>query len=145
MIEVPTQLKEVFDQKMMQFGIGDLSRVTQVSQSKLRYWESKGYIHPIQIQTGQNRKYSMATLSRVRMIKYFLDEGYTLPVAVKKANEQKETISVLRKVMVERFVSIDEIDGKPAVNMGPVEDQPGKKLVAIVDLDGVTMHLVDDK
>lgn len=144
MIAVPTDLKEVFDKKMMQFGIGDLARVTQVSPSKLRYWESKCYIHPIQIQSGQNRKYSMETLARVHMIKHFLDEGYTLPVSVEKANGKKETIEVLRKVMVERFVSIEEIDGKCAVNMGQVEGIPDKKLVAMVGLDGVKMQLIDE-
>ena len=46
--------------------------------------------------------------------------------------------------MVERFVSIEEIDGKCAVNMGQVEGIPDKKLVAMVGLDGVKMQLIDE-
>ncbi|WP_054725308.1 MerR family transcriptional regulator [Paucilactobacillus hokkaidonensis] len=85
MEQIPEDLKGLLGKPELQLGIGDLSHVTGVSQSQLRYWESKKYIQSIKTSESKNRKYSLKILGEVCLIKDYLDEGFTLPAAVKKS------------------------------------------------------------
>lgn len=145
MPKITKEMKGLFGKPSIQLGIGDLSRISGVSQSQLRYWESKHYISPIQSSAGKNRKYQLLTIVKVVIIKKFLDDGFTLPVAVRKSLEHKEMMDVVRKVNIERFISMEEIDGDPAINMGPLEDDPGYNVFAIVKNGTTILRLIPNK
>jgi Predicted transcriptional regulators len=77
-------------------GIGDVARATGVAQSKLRYWENKGYIKSHSVTDNRNRKFTYKTLLQVQLIKSYLDDGYTLTSAVKRARQRGVYLDALR-------------------------------------------------
>jgi len=71
------------------FSIGDTSRMTGVSQRKLRSWEGKYIPEPERLVCGERayRRYTQAEIDLIRGIKEFQDQGFTLSAAAKKAND----------------------------------------------------------
>ena len=69
-------------------SIGDASRITGVSQRKLRSWEGKHIPKPERIVCGERayRRYSQAQINLIMRIKEYQDQGFTLSAAAKKAN-----------------------------------------------------------
>lgn len=88
--EFKQKLAEIVKDNAWYMGLGDVSRATGISQTKLRYWERKGYIESKQGK-NQNRKFSYSMLIKAYQIKLFLDQGYTLAVAAEKAEAKKTT------------------------------------------------------
>ena len=70
-------------------SIGDASRITGVSQRKLRSWEGKYIPSPERIVCGDRayRRYTRAQINLITRIKEFQDQGFTLSAAAKKAAE----------------------------------------------------------
>ena len=79
-------MKESFETT---YSIGDASRITGVSQRKLRTWEGKHIPQPERIVCGERayRRYSQAQINLITRIKEYQDQGFILPAAAKKANE----------------------------------------------------------
>ena len=71
------------------YSIGDASRITGVSQRKLRSWEGKHIPKPERIVCGDRayRHYTQAQINLIARIKEYQDQGFTLSAAVKKAND----------------------------------------------------------
>ena len=71
------------------FSIGDASRITGVSQKKLRSWEGKYIPEPERIVCGDRayRRYNEKQVNLIAQIKEYQDEGFTLSVAAQKAAE----------------------------------------------------------
>jgi DNA-binding transcriptional MerR regulator len=71
------------------FSIGDTSRMTGVSQRKLRSWEGKYIPEPERLVCGERayRRYTQAEIDLIRSIREYQDQGFTLSVAAKKAND----------------------------------------------------------
>ena len=71
------------------FSIGDTSRITGVSQRKLRSWEGKHIPTPERIVCGKRayRRYSQAQINLITRIKGYQDQGFKLSAAAKKAND----------------------------------------------------------
>ncbi len=71
------------------FSIGDVSRITGVSQRKLRSWERKYIPKPERIVCGDRayRRYTQAQIDLVKLIKEYQDQGFTLSAAAKKAQD----------------------------------------------------------
>ena len=71
------------------YSIGDASRITGVSQRKLRSWEGKHIPKPDRIVCGERayRRYSKAHIDLITRIKEYQDQGFTLSAAAKKAND----------------------------------------------------------
>ena len=69
-------------------SIGDASRITGVSQRKLRSWEGKHIPKPERIVCGERayRRYTQAQINLIARIKEYQDQGFTLSAAAKKAN-----------------------------------------------------------
>jgi MerR family redox-sensitive transcriptional activator SoxR len=111
-------------------GIGDVAAATGVSQSQVRYWESKGYIHSESSSDGKNRKFSYKTVLKVQQIKTFLDDGYTLAGAVKQAQRRGAYFETLRSFFEGRFVSMAVDTEHTEINLGNFDPEPGKDLVA---------------
>ncbi len=71
----------------LEIGIGEVSKLTGVSQRQLRYWETKGYIKPISDDQSGVRRYNLATLYLIVFIKEQLDEGFTLSAAFEHSKD----------------------------------------------------------
>jgi len=71
------------------FSIGDASRITGVSQRKLRAWEGKYIPEPDRLVCGERayRRYTQAEINLIARIKKYQDQGFTLSAAAKKAND----------------------------------------------------------
>lgn len=145
MSSLPEELRGLFGKHKLQLGIGDLAKVTGVSQSKIRYWEQKGYIQSTQNDEGQNHKYSLMMLGKVHLIRHYLDEGFTLTMAVKKADRHKEIMDLVSKVAVDRFRELEEYEGNPAVNLGSVCEAPHQSVIAVIEEGETKLHLVDSR
>ena len=69
------------------FSIGDASRITGVSQRKLRAWEGKYIPEPERLVCGERayRRYTQVEIHLIERIKKYQDQGFTLSAAAKKA------------------------------------------------------------
>ena len=76
------------------FSIGDVEKLTGVSQKKIRHWEVKGYI-PVadRIVYGERsyRRFSLKQVEIISLIKTYRDEGLTLSAAAEKARQVSST------------------------------------------------------
>lgn len=111
-------------------GIGDVARATGITQSKLRYWESKGYIKSHPVTDNSNRKFTYKTILQVQLIKSYLDDGYTLTSAVQRARQRGVYLDALRSFFEDRFVHMDVTDACAAIDLGKFDPDPTKHLVA---------------
>ncbi len=73
------------------YSIGDTSRITGVSQRKLRSWEGKYIPKPDRIVCGERayRRYTQAQINLITRIKEYQIQGFTLSVAAKKAQDDE--------------------------------------------------------
>jgi DNA-binding transcriptional MerR regulator len=69
------------------YSIGDASRITGVSQRKLRSWEGKHIPKPERIVCGDRayRRYTQTQINLISRIKEYQDQGFTLSASSKKA------------------------------------------------------------
>jgi len=76
--------------KFNTFSIGDTSAMTGVSQKRIRFWESRGYI-PVAARSicGERayRRFTQQQVDVIKKIKEFLDQGYSLAAAANKAKQ----------------------------------------------------------
>ena len=72
------------------YSIGDASRMTGVSQKKLRSWEGKHIPEPERIVCGDRayRRYTQEMIDLIAKIKEYQDQGFTLSAADQKAREE---------------------------------------------------------
>ncbi|MDT6981091.1 MerR family transcriptional regulator [Levilactobacillus zymae] len=124
-------------------GIGDVSRATGVAQSKLRYWESKGYIQSRTVTDNSNRKFTYKTMLQVQLIKSYLADGYTLTSAVKQARQRDVYLDALRSFFEDRFINLEVTDHTAMVDLGQFDPDPTKHLVAKREATGWHFQLVD--
>ena len=70
-------------------SIGDASRITGVSQRKLRSWEGKYIPRPERIVCGERayRRYTQAQINLISRINEYQRQGFTLSAASKKASK----------------------------------------------------------
>ena len=74
--------------KLNTFSIGDTSEMTGVSQKRIRFWESRGYISEAARSVCGDRAYRRFTQQQVdviKKIKEYLDQGYSLKAAAYRA------------------------------------------------------------
>ena len=86
-------LKEDLDMQISKdktYSIGDASRITGVSQRKLRSWEGKYIPKPDRSVCGERayRRYTQAQINLISKIKEYQDQGFTLSAAAKKATDE---------------------------------------------------------
>src|ERR1700742_4552044 len=73
-------------------AIAEVANITGVPQRKIRYWDEKGYIQPVD-NTSTYRQYDYLNVKKIVLIKELLDEGFTLEAAAKKVNERSARIA----------------------------------------------------
>jgi DNA-binding transcriptional MerR regulator len=75
------------------YSIGDVSRITGVSDKQIRNWEKLNYLKGIErIVCGRRayRRFTQNQLDQIKEIKKYLDAGFTLKAAVANANKIDE-------------------------------------------------------
>ncbi|MFB9769921.1 MerR family transcriptional regulator [Lactiplantibacillus modestisalitolerans] len=114
-------------------SISDLAKMTGVSQTQLRYWEQKGYVHSLET-TEKNavHRYSYATLMRVHFIKMMLDEGFTLAAAVKRADDHGNQMEMIRVFVMTAFQGVEERDGHHMVKLGYFDEEHTQQLYCFI-------------
>jgi DNA-binding transcriptional MerR regulator len=75
--------------KRLTYSIGDASKMTGVTQKKLRSWEGKYIPEPDRVVCGDRayRRYTQEEVTLITRIKEFQDAGFTLSAAAQKARE----------------------------------------------------------
>ena len=73
-------------------GIGEVAKITGVPQRKIRYWDEKGYIEPVDKESTY-RNYDYLNIKKVVLIKEMMDEGYSLEASGKKVNDRCKKIA----------------------------------------------------
>jgi len=68
-------------------AIGEVANLTGVPQRKIRYWDEKGIIEPVD-KSSTYRQYDYLNIKKIVLIQELLEEGYTLDVSAKKVNER---------------------------------------------------------
>ena len=68
-------------------AIGEVANITGVPARKIRYWDEKGYIEPVD-KDSTYRQYDYLNIKKIVLIKELLDEGYTLEISAKKVTER---------------------------------------------------------
>src|ERR1700724_4516433 len=77
-------------------AIGEVANITGVPQRKIRYWEEKRLIEPVD-KASTYRQYDYLNIKKVVLIQELLDEGYTLDTAAKKVNERYAKVAEVFK------------------------------------------------
>ena len=68
-------------------AIGEVANITGVPQRKIRYWDEKGLIEPVD-KASTYRQYDYINIKKIVLIQELVEEGYTLDMASKKVNER---------------------------------------------------------
>lgn len=135
--------KGVFTDQV-QFGIGEIAKMTGVSTRQLRYWESKGIIESIDRDGDEARVYNYKTYINVAAIKYFLDHDCTLKVAVDKTHELKDAYRTVHKLLFSTVKGVGELDGEEAIDLGYLNAQQKQRLYAKIDDNDQVEYTIKD-
>ncbi|WP_294977251.1 MerR family transcriptional regulator [uncultured Leuconostoc sp.] len=143
---IPPHLKKFkkpsFDN--LQFRIGELARMTNVSTRQLRYWEKQGYVTAIERDDCQEtRLYGFRAYIKVSIIKQYLDDGESLHRAVLEANEQLETVSVIQHIMKKAFQGVEKYEDEFVVNLGFFDEDETQLLYVSIDEGKVKYKVVN--
>lgn len=133
--------RRIITENKLQISMSELARITGVSTSQLRYWERKGYIHSKQDDKNKNHYFGLPTMISVFVIKDFLDQGYTLAVAVKKEQAHKQLGKIFKRFIADQVKDVRQLAvNKGEVDLGTLENDPGKEVYAIVDPNGTHLY-----
>lgn len=140
----PIHKKTAFDK--LQFGIGDLARMTGVSTRQLRYWEKQGYVKALDRNDDQeSRLYGFRAFLKVSIIKQHINDGDTLRTAVIHANEHIDSAMITKHIMKQAFQGLEDFQGTVAVNMGYFDDDETQLLYVFLEDGKVKYRVVDSK
>lgn len=112
----------------LEIGIGEVSKLTGVSQRQLRYWETKGYIKPISDDQSGVRRYNLATLYLIVFIKGQLDEGFTLSAAFEHSKDIRLKSRIVHQFFRETFDDVkvtDSTKGYGEIDLGEFQAEDG--------------------
>jgi len=127
------KFKDQIHKHQFTIGISDLAKMTGVSQTQLRYWEQKNYIHTLQAgEKNTTHRYAYGTLMRVHFIKMMLDEGFTLAAAVERADGYGNQMDMMRIFVMTSFQGIEERDGHHMINLGYFDEDHKQQLYCFI-------------
>lgn len=111
-------------------GIGETSRVTGATPTQIRYWEKKQLIHSRRHDANGNKRYSLANITLIVMIKTMLDEGYTLAKASEEIERSHQKADMLHVLISTRLQDIKREATQTVFNFGPLENDPDYDVIA---------------
>lgn len=125
----------------LEVGIGEVSNLIGVSQRQLRYWESKGYIKPVEDTKAGVRRYNLGTVYLIAFIKSQLDEGFTLAAAVKRSKDVRVRSKLARKFFEKSFKNIKVTDPEKLygeIDFGMIRSEDGidHHFIGVLDENG---------
>lgn len=83
-------------------GIGEVAEITGVPVRKLRYWQEKGIITPVDV-AASSRQFDLAAIKKILLVQELLDDGYTLDAAAAKVAARMDKVgSILNLLLVNR-------------------------------------------
>ncbi len=133
----------MIDSNKLIFGIGQVQKITGTSGRQLRYWESQGYVTPINQQKGVQRQYTLHSLFLIFRIQKNLKDGFTLQAAVEKARELDEQIPVLRAFLRNQFQGVTMYDDRSEIDLGFMNESKKQRVYGVVK-DGETFFRVEN-
>lgn len=93
---------EFFDfLKSVKVGIHETSSITKVPTRKLRYWQDKGFISPVD-ESSSVRQYDLLSIKKIILIQDMLDDGYTLEAASKKVQSRMQKFNDIFDLIVKK-------------------------------------------
>ncbi|EKQ20773.1 putative transcriptional regulator [Lacticaseibacillus paracasei] len=113
-------------------GIGETSRVTGATPTQIRYWEKKQLIHSRRHDANGNKRYSLANITLIVMIKTMLDEGYSLAKASEEIERSHQKADMLHVLISTRLQDIKREATQTVFNFGPLENDPDYDVIAQV-------------
>ncbi|HAT54808.1 MAG TPA: MerR family transcriptional regulator [Lactobacillus sp.] len=134
---------KIFSMVNLIFGIGQISKMTDVSTRQLRYWESKGYIHPKKREDGNtSRVYGYDTFLKVSGIKLMLDEGYTLAASVERTDALMNEAFNIRSFLLDAYHGEATVEGHTMLDLGYFDDAHTQRLYARTTENGHVHYVV---
>ena len=134
---------KIFSTANLIFGIGQISKMTDVSTRQLRYWESKGYIKPKEREDGNtSRLYGYDTFLKVSGIKMMLDEGYTLAASVERTDALMAEAFNIRGFLLDAYHGEATIDGQTMLDLGYFDEDHTQRLYAHRTADNRVHYVV---
>lgn len=79
-------------------GISEVAEITNVPIRKLRYWEEKGIIKTVDLES-KSRQFDLANIKKIILIQELIEDGYSLDGAAKKVESRIEKIDSLLKLI----------------------------------------------
>nr|WP_282557482.1 MerR family transcriptional regulator [Providencia rettgeri] len=79
-------------------GISEVAEITNVPIRKLRYWEEKGIINTVDLES-KSRQFNLANIKKIILIQELIEDGYSLDGAAKKVESRIEKIDSLLKLI----------------------------------------------
>ncbi|KRL28051.1 transcriptional regulator [Limosilactobacillus frumenti DSM 13145] len=136
------RFRQMMSQHNLRITMSQLSEMTGVSPSQLRYWEKKHYIRSEQGEKNQNHLFPIQMLYRVCTIKFFLDQGYTLTNAVQKAEAHRESIKLFRQFVADQQLHVNQTGpNKAEISIGKIAEDPETEVYATINGDKTELHL----
>ncbi|WP_461239861.1 MerR family transcriptional regulator [Paucilactobacillus sp. N302-9] len=133
------------DTEFLQFRIGELSKMANVSARQLRYWEQKKFIKSNErVNNKGPRVYSFVTYVQVRLMKRFLDTGYTLQAAYEKSMDTLNEAKFVHQFIKKSFQGVKEINGQKAIDLGYFDAAKTKRLFGFQNEEGAYYQVIDD-
>lgn len=142
MTEMRDYLHKVLLSDSLQFTITQVTQMTGVSGSQLRYWERKGFIKSAQSQKNKNHFYNFKMLLRISTIKYYLDQGFTLKSAAAQEEKHKQIMKIYHQFLdARRFNIVQNEDGQYEIILGTLEDDPKTQVYMTLADNQTHLHL----
>lgn len=136
------RFQRMINQNNLRITMSQLSEMTGVSPSQIRYWEKKNYIHSEQGEKNQNHLFPMKMLYHVCAIKFYLDQGYTLANAAQKADAHRESSKLFRRFMTDQQLQVTATGpGQGEIIVGTIAEDPHTEVYATVNKNGTELHL----
>lgn len=113
-------------------SIGDVSRISGLRPSALRYYEEAGLISPVARISGR-RHYEASVLSRLRVIACAQDAGFTIAEVRQLLGGEKESPGGWRSLAERKLREVDAVIEKAQATRRLLEDSLGCDCVALED------------
>ncbi|UQS84541.1 MerR family transcriptional regulator [Apilactobacillus apisilvae] len=127
------------------FRIGEVSKMLNVSTRQLRYWEQKGYIQSMRNKCGESRVFDMKNFMCINLMKYYLNQGFTLAKSHEFAKQNLKNMKLLRNFMTNSFQGIENVNDRPAINLGYFDKEQTSILYGFIDNEDSVSYKVIKK
>ncbi len=121
-------------------SIGEVSRISGLRPSALRYYEEAGLISPVARISGR-RHYEASVLSRLRVIACAQDAGFTIAEVRQLLGGEKESAGGWRTLAERKLREVDAVIEKAQATRRLLEDSLNCDCVALEDCATVFAEL----